>query len=225
MIKKQSHFTILVNSINDNCNNMRQDFISRIYNILGTLAAKQINDEHRTLAEPIPDEYLQAGMYFFFDQNIPRNNGIGNKIIRIGITGNNGNNRLGLHQNSNINNSIFRKHVGRALANMNNGIIDEIQISGYIHNFHYLFLPIENNDQLHNLENILIQIISNCNQLNQIDIPNNNWLGFQQGPNINPAISCSHLWNVHYVNNFNENNELLYNQTLDYLNNIVNALP
>jgi hypothetical protein len=76
-----------------------------------------------------------------------------------------------------------------------------------MHNLPYLFLPVVNSDQLHNLEEKLIQIISNCNQLNQIDIPPNNWLGFQHGPNINPAISCSHLWNVHYVKNFSENKE------------------
>ena len=203
---------------------MRENLIEIIYDILGNLATKQINNGYNTLADPIPVEYLHAGLYFFFDLEIPRANGIGNKIIRIGITGDNGNNRLGLHKNSNINSSIFRKHVGRALANMNNGIIDEIQISNYIHNLPYLFLPVINNDQLHNLEKILIQIISNCNQLNQIDIPNNNWLGFQQGPNINPAISCSHLWNVHYVKWFNQNNELLYNQTLIELNNFVSAL-
>jgi hypothetical protein len=204
---------------------MREDLIERIYEILGDLAIKQINNGYNILAEPIPLEYLQAGLYFFFDLNIPRINGQGHKIIRIGITGNNGNNRLGLHKNGNVNSSIFRKHVGRAFANMNNGIIDEIQISNYIHSLPYLFLPVVNNDQLHNLEKKLIQIISNCNQLSQIDIPNNNWLGFQQGPNINLSISCSHLWNVHYVNNYNENNEFLYDQTLIELNNIVNALP
>ena len=203
---------------------MRLELISTIYKILGTLATKQINNGYKTLAEPIPIDYLQAGLYFFFDPNIPRNSGIGNKIIRIGITGNNGNNRLGLHQHGNIESSIFRKHVGRALTNMNNGITDEIQISNYIHSFHYLFLPIENNDQLHNFEKKLIEIISNCNHFTPIDVPNINWLGFQQGPNINPAISCSHLWNVHYVNNYNENNQLLYNQILNELNNIVNTL-
>jgi hypothetical protein len=108
---------------------------------------------------------------------------------------------------------------------MNDGIIDEAQISNYLHHLHYLFLPIENNDQLHNFEKKLIEILSNCHQLNQIDIPNNNWLGFQQGPDINPAISCSHLWNVHFVANFNPHNEIQYNQTLIELNNIVNALP
>jgi hypothetical protein len=204
---------------------MREVLIERIYEILGNLAAKQINIGYKTLAEPIPIEYLQAGLYFFFDLHIRRTNGIGNKIVRIGISGDNGNNRLGLHQNGNIDSSIYRRHVGRAFASMNNGIIDNEQISNYIHNLPYLFLPVVNNDQLHNLEKKLIQIISNCNQANQIDIPPNNWLGFQQGPNINPAISCSHLWNVHFVKNFNENNELLYDQTLIELDNIVNALP
>jgi hypothetical protein len=204
---------------------MRENLIERIYNILNNLATKQINNGYKTLAEAIPVDYLQAGLYFFFDLNIPRTNGSGNKIIRIGISGDNGNNRLGLHQNGNINSSIFRKHVGRAFANMNNGVIDDVQISNYMHNLPYLFLPVVNSDQLHNLEEKLIQIISNCNQLNQIDIPPNNWLGFQHGPNINPAISCSHLWNVHYVKNYSENKENLYNQTLIELNEIVNALP
>ena len=203
---------------------MREDLIERFYKILSILAAKKINQGYKTLAKSIPIEYLQAGLYFFFDSHIPRSNGIG-KIIRIGISGDNGNNRLGLHQNGNINTSIFRKHVGRALANVNNGIINEIEISNYIHNLPYLFLPVANKDKLHNLENKLIQIISNCNQLNQIDIPPNTWLGFQQSPNINPAISCSHLWNVHFVRNFNENNKFLYAQTLDNLNDIVDSLP
>jgi hypothetical protein len=208
-----------------NPNNMREELIERIYEVLGNLATKKINNGYKTLAEPIPKLYLQAGLYFFFDHNIQRINGIGNKVVRIGISGENGNNRLGLHKNGNIESSIFRKHVGRALANSNNGIIDDIQISNYIHKLPYLFLPVLNNIQLHNLEKNLIQIISNYNQSYQIDIPPNNWLGYQQGPNINPAISSSHLWNVHYVKNFNGNNKFFYDQTLIEFKKLINSLP
>lgn len=204
---------------------MRQNLITSIYNILNVLSTKQINNGYSTLAAPIPNNFLQSGLYFFFDPNIPRNNGNRTKIIRVGITGDNNNNRLGRHQNGNINDSVFRIHIGRALATMNNGVINEIQISQYIHNLQYLFAPIGDNNQLHNLERRLIEILSNCNQVNQVDAPRIGWLGYQQGPNVNNAISCSHLWNVHYVNNYNANDLLGYNQAINELNNIVNALP
>jgi len=164
-------------------------------------------------------------LYFFFDPAIQRQNGNGHKVIRIGISGNNGNNRLGKHQSGNVGNSIFRTHIGRSLSNLNNGIIDEIQISTYLNNLFYLFLPVANELQLYKLEKHLIGILSNCDQLNCIDTPEINWLGFQNGPHINRAISCSHLWNVHYVRNYNENNVLDYIDSLQGLSELVNAMP
>lgn len=206
-------------------NAMRQILISRLYNIITLLSTKQVNNGYNTLANPIPNSFLQSGLYFFLDPTIPRNNGDGNKIIRVGITGDNNNNRLDRHKRGSISDSVFRNHVGRALATLNNGIINEDQISQYIQNLHYLFVPIEDINLLHNLEKSLIEILSNCNQADNFDTPGIDWLGFQNGPSINNAISCSHLWNVHFVKNYNANNRLYYSQAIDDLNNIVNALP
>jgi hypothetical protein len=203
---------------------MRQIFVSRIYNILNLLSTKQINNGYHSLEQAIPVAFLQSGLYFFVDPSIPRTNGGGFKIVRIGITGNNGNNRLQLHKNGSITNSVFRKHIGHALMVQNNAAINEIHISNYIQQLKYVFLPVEDQVHLKMLEKSLIEIISNCNQLNNIDIPGANWLGIQIGPNINNAIACSHLWNVHHVRNYNANNNANYNQSINDFNILVNAL-
>lgn len=198
---------------------MREIFLNQLYKILGLLQEKEINNGFHFLADPVPVAFIQSGMYFFFDIHIPRHAG-GNKIIRIGITGNNNNNRLLLHQNGNINVSVFRSHVGNALK-QHNQEFDEISINKYIHPLPYLYLPIAHQDNLKTLEKRMIEIVSNHRQPVQIDTPTSDWLGYHA---IKPAICKSHLWNVHHVGKYQSNNENIYHEALVLLAEYVNNL-
>lgn len=192
---------------------MREELVNFIYDSLYQYKDNHHNGNFYYLQNPIPQEFTQnSGLYFFFDPNII----IGNnkfKIVRVGITGDNGNNRLGHHQNGTINNSIFRKHVGRAF-NQLNGNFNENEISEYIHSLPYLYIP-----EKSAFEEICIKILSNRNQ-NEIIYPaNENWLGFQIGGDVNLAVPESNLWCVHYTkgNNFN-------NFQFEYYQNLLNEL-
>jgi len=197
---------------------MRLQYVNKLYQILDQLK-EQIGDYYY-LSNQIPQEYLtNAGLYFFFDQNCLREDGISYKIVRIGITKDNNNPRLGLHQNGNISDSIFRAHIGRAFI-VNNYFLDnnvlEVMISNYIQDLPYLFIPINDNDNLKNLEKRCIEIVSNFQTPNNnviIDAPPENWLGYNVGGIINPTICHSHLWLVHYVQNYDEHN-------IDYIDSL-----
>jgi hypothetical protein len=202
---------------------MRQFLVNSIYQICDSLSHKVINNGYRSFVDPIPDDYNQRGLYIIFDPQIIRTNEIGNKIIRIGKNGPS-NNRLSLHRQGKINNSIFRKHVDRALQIRDNIQHDEIPISNYIQSLNYLFLPIDDKENLKSIEETLIQILSNSTDpLNQIDPPHENWLGYTIGGEINPNIGTSHLWNVTHVNDYN--NQKDYQPIIQTFNNLVNALP
>jgi hypothetical protein len=195
---------------------MREELVNFIYDSLYQCKDNHHNGNFYYLQNPIPQEFTQnSGLYFFFDPNMI----IGNnkfKIVRVGITGDNGNNRLGHHQNGTINSSIFRKHVGRAL-NQLNGNFNENQISDYIYEVPYLYIPI--NNQIKLFEENCIKILSNRNQ-NEIIYPaNENWLGIQIGGDINLAVPESHMWNVHHVNGNNFNNF-----QFEYYQNLLNQL-
>jgi hypothetical protein len=197
---------------------MRLQYVNKLYQILDQLK-EQIGDYYY-LSNQIPQEYLtNAGLYFFFDQNCLREDGISYKIVRIGITKDNNNPRLERHQNGNIIDSIFRAHIGRAFE-VNNNFLDnnvlEVMISNYIQDLPYLFIPINDNDNLKNLEKRCIEIVSNFQTPNNnviIDAPPENWRGYNVGGNINPTICHSHLWLVHYVQNYDEHN-------IDYIDSL-----
>jgi hypothetical protein len=198
---------------------MREFFLNWLYEILGILQEKLINDGFHFLADPVPPAFIQSSLYFFFDPHIARGVG-GNKIVRVGITGDNGNNRLLLHQNGHIGVSVFRRHVHNALE-QNHEPCDAISISHYIHPLQYLYLPIADHDDLTALEKRIIEIVSNRYQPILIDTPPIGWLGYNA---INPAIRESHLWNVHHVGNYQHNNEGIYNDALALLNHYVGEL-
>ncbi len=198
---------------------MREVFLNSLYEILAVLEGRVINNGFHFLADPIPGNFIESGIYFFFDPHIARDNTRA-KIVRIGITGDNDNNRLLLHQNGHINVSVFRRHVRHALE-QNNQPFDAISISHYIHQLQYLFLPVLNQIDLATLEKRLIEIVSNRHQPNQIDIPPIDWLGYHA---TNPAISESHLWNVHYVGNYNHFNEDIYHEAVELLSHYIDEL-
>ncbi|OJW82198.1 MAG: hypothetical protein BGO69_16520 [Bacteroidetes bacterium 46-16] len=203
---------------------MREDLVNAIYAALNNLAGKEINGGYHHLANEVPDTFVQQGLYFFFDPAIQRVHG-GEKIIRIGKTGDNGNNRLGLHKNGNVSNSVFRKHVARALGVLNGNEATRAEINAYVHPLPYLFLPVHVAEHLQTLEKRCIEIISNSNQAIPIDVPTTDWLGYQEGPQINAAIAYSHLWNVHHVKNFEPENVVVYDNALNSLQGYIDILP
>jgi hypothetical protein len=84
-----------------------------------------------------------------------------------------------------------------------------------------LFLPIANAEGLATLERRCIEIVSNRYQEVPIDVPFDDWLGNQQGPGINNAISQSHLWCVQHTGNYQPHNPQIYNDALLLLGNSV----
>lgn len=192
---------------------MREELVNFIYDSLYQYKDNHHNGNFYYLQNPIPQEFIQnSGLYFFFDPNIIVANDRF-KIVRVGKTGDNGNNRLGRHQNGTIHDSIFRKHVGRALEQLN-GNFNENEISEYINLLPYLYIP-----EKSAFEIICIKILSNRNQ-NEIIYPaNENWLGFQIGGDINLAISEAHMWNVQHTNGIDFNNF-----EFDYYQNLLNQL-
>jgi hypothetical protein len=200
---------------------MRQLLVNVLYGLVCQLRTKEINDgRYSFLAYPVPEEYIQCGLYFFFDPNHEGDDGT-LRIVRIGITGDNDNNRLRLHQNGPNHMSLFRRHVTRALTHINGAGFDRAQVSAYIHGLPYLFLPIGNLPNLQLIERRCIEIVSNRHQQVAIDAPHPDWIGYANGPGINVAVSTSHLWNVHHTSKFNPGlND--YNMALELLEHHIN---
>lgn len=201
---------------------MRRTFLNRLYEILVILQGKSINNGYHYLYNNVPPSFIQSGLYFFFDHEIIREDNRF-KIIRIGITGDNDNNRLLLHKKSTYTVSVFRKHVGRALNASHGQQFNEVTISEYIHPRPYLFLPVKNPDDLKILEKRCIEIVSNKGQL-PIDPPGPEWLGYQHSVGANKAIRLSHLWNVQHTGNYDPDH-IDYNAALDLLDHYINLLP
>jgi hypothetical protein len=201
---------------------MRRVLVDRFYTLLNSLSETRFNSGFRTLRQDIPNKFSCSGIYFFTDRSIPRDNAHGYKIVRIGITKHAQNNRLRLHKNGNINASVFRKHVYNAL-NIDGYTPNEIDVSNYIWNLQYFFLPISDENLLKRLEKGLIELISNHGQEETIDPVPDSWLGHQNGPNSNLVISSSNLWNVHYVQTYN-NNFNHYHTLLNELEVLINEL-
>lgn len=203
---------------------MKQALIERIYDATHTLASKSINQGFSRLEDPIPAAFQQQGLYLFLDRAIPRTNAKSSKIIRVGITGINNSQRLSQHRSGNMESSIFRKHVGRSISAKNNRIATELEVSQYLHPLEYVFLPVSNESLLRQLEKNLIAVISNYGLTNPLDKPADNWLGFQQNRNTNQAIASSHLWNVHYVKRFEDENILTYENSINNFQSLIEKI-
>jgi hypothetical protein len=203
---------------------MKQALIERIYDTTHTLASKSINQGFSRLEDPIPAAFQQQGLYLFLDRAIPRTNAKSSKIIRVGITGINNSQRLSQHRSGNMESSIFRKHVGRSISAKNNRIATELEVSQYLHPLEYVFLPVSNESLLRQLEKNLIAVISNYGLTNPLDKPADNWLGFQQNRNTNQAIASSHLWNVHYVKRFEDENILTYENSINNFQSLIEKI-
>ncbi|WP_273212229.1 GIY-YIG nuclease family protein [Runella zeae] len=192
---------------------MRHIYLNQLYTILSDLKERQ-GDHYLSNAIPLQ---FNCGLYFFFNPQNPISQHQF-KIIYIGITKDNINNRLEKHQKAHISASSLRKHVGKASNFLYNENVNAAGISAYIHQLPYLFLPINNIDNLEALEKRCIEIVSNRNQ-SVIHPPMNNWLGYQLGG----AITEAHMWNNHHTQGYDPdvNN---YTHALDLLQMYLNQM-
>jgi len=167
---------------------MRQELINQLYQILETHKHYQ---NYQYLRNSIPMDY-KCGIYFFFDEITPISNNQF-KITYIGITKNNRNNRLEKHQKNGP--SSFRDHVNEAILNKY-GKEQILTVDQYIHNLPYLFININDIEDLKRIEKGIIELVSNDSQDTAIDVPNNEWLGYSHSHSIIPS---AHIWNIQHA--------------------------
>lgn len=216
---------------------MRDDFLHQLYQSLSVLKEKQ--NGYHYLVNQIPAHTIVSGVYFFFDNNILREDTLTLKVMRVGKSqilrkrfkyhkGNLGNGG-GAHRNS-----VFRQHIGKAFILRDHlqalypkwGIGKgaqpgeyqlEVAISSYIRQLPYLFLHVPNLYEIELIETRSIELLSNSNPLLQTDVPNVDWLGY----NLVGEIANSNLWNIDYVNNYQPGIFQRYEQFIGVLNNLI----
>jgi hypothetical protein len=191
---------------------MRQQIIKRLYEILKTHETKH---GYHYLKDTIPKLFTN-GVYFFFDKTTPiENNQF--KITYIGITNPNENNRLGKHKNDN-GASSFRDSVKKAISNKFD-INRILSVNDYIHNLPYIFILINDKEDIDKIEQRTIELISNYNQAIQIHKPNDEWLGYSSDKE---KVRTSHIWNSNYVIRYNVDNN--YSEAMNKLEHYSNRM-
>jgi hypothetical protein len=185
---------------------MREELIKRLYKIL---EKHRIKHGYHYLKDTIPSQFT-SGLYFFFDETTPIENDQF-KITYIGITNPNGNNRLEKHQKPHNEASSFRRSVNKAISNRfgSNG---KLSVNDYIHNLPYLFIVVDNKEDIENIEKRTIELVSNYNHVLQFHVPEPEWLGYSSDKE---KVCKSHIWNSQHVNNYNENKD--YSVAIDKL--------
>lgn len=180
---------------------MRETLTKQLYEILEN--HKNTYGYHY-LCNPIPDNF-NFGIYFFFDRITSIREDLF-KITYIGITKNNLNNRLEKHQLNGP--SSFRDHVQEAIETNHQ---NRITINDYIQNLPYVFIQINNETLLKEVEKKVIKLTSNFEKQHQLNIASDKWLGYNS-PNI--KISSGHTWNIQNIKGEIENFEFLEYQEM-----------
>ena len=192
---------------------MRHQLIKRLYEILKTHETKL---GYHYLKDTIPQMFT-SGVYFFFDKTTPiENNQF--KITYIGITNPNENNRLDKHKKNNNSASSFRESVYKAIP-IKFGINGTLSVNDYIHNLPYIFILINDREDIKNIEQRTIELISNCNQAIQIHKPNDEWLGYSSDKE---KVRNSNIWNSNYVKRYNVDNN--YSEAMNKLEHYSNRM-
>jgi len=177
------------------------------------------------------------GVYFLFEPGEYRtDSGTGNRVVRVGThglkTGSNSTLRGRLRQHrgniggkapggGNHRGSVFRKHVGQALINLNhypsessnhwglgpNASVHvrdleypiEIDVSDYLRNMNFFWIEVDDSPGPNSLRGYIernsIALLSNFER-EMIDKPSETWLGYQTKSEM---IMRSGLWNVNHV--------------------------
>lgn len=192
--------------VQDTYNNLHS-FYNQIYQELNALDKYQYINGQFTPCNPPK----QQGIYIMVD-NIEK------RIVRVGKAENSLHERLSEYFiKEDKNQSVFRKHVGRAILNKQGksstlwktkGTTDENverQVSQYLKdNISFYPIPLSDLTEIKELEKFLIKMLSRHNTLHtyltNTPIQSNNWLG-NYGTD---KIKKSELWNKEFVRSWEE---------------------
>jgi len=131
------------------------------------------------------NDFPRDGVYLMMEKGERGHGSL--RIVRIGINKKGALfNRLKKHVGGNMNNSIFRKHLGRIIGE------DENIITNYIKDNISFYVIDDKNNKRKLLKKKIIGTIANCKECESSD----NWRGKKSET---PAIRDSGLWNVHFV--------------------------
>lgn len=120
------------------------------------------------------------------------------RIVRIGINEQQDRlpQRLKSHYDGTIHTSVFRKHIGTAIAERDGITVDKVteqQISDYIRkNITFAVIEVNNKKEREEMEKALIATVAQCPECKASD----KWLGKYCAA---PKIRNGKLWNVEYV--------------------------
>ena len=120
------------------------------------------------------------------------------RIVRIGINKKQDRlpRRLKSHYNGTVRTSVFRKHIGTAIAERDGIAVDKVtkqQISDYIRkNITFVVIEVNDYEKRKELEKALIPTVAQCPECNASD----KWLGKYCAA---PKIRNGKLWNVKYL--------------------------
>ena len=121
------------------------------------------------------------------------------RIVRIGINKQQDRlpRRLKSHYNGTVHTSVFRKHIGTAIAERDGIAVDKVteqQISDYIRkNITFVVIEVNDKKKRKELEKALIATVAQCPECNASD----KWLGKYCAA---PKIRNGKLWNVEHLN-------------------------
>lgn len=121
------------------------------------------------------------------------------RIVRIGINKQQDRlpRRLKSHYNGTVHTSVFRKHIGTAIAERDGIAVDKVteqQISDYIRkNITFVVIEVNDYEKRKELEKALIATVAQCPECNASD----KWLGKYCAA---PKIRNGKLWNVRLLN-------------------------
>lgn len=121
------------------------------------------------------------------------------RIVRIGINEQQDRlpQRLKSHYNGTVRTSVFRKHIGTAIAERDGIAVDKVteqQISDYIRkNITFVVIEVNDKKKREELEKALIATVAQCPECKASD----KWLGKYCAA---PKIRNGKLWNVKYLN-------------------------
>lgn len=140
------------------------------------------------------------GVYIMFENGETAHPGNFNeRIVRIGINEQQDRlpQRLKSHYDGTIHTSVFRKHIGTAIAERDGIAVDKVteqQISDYIRkNITFAVIEVKDKKKREELEKALIAAVAQCSECNASD----KWLGKYCAA---PKIRNGKLWNVEHLN-------------------------
>ena len=179
----------------------------------------------------------RKGVEFYFEEGEFRTESNKLRVVRIGASNRIFDRLNNDHMGDNARNSIFRRHIGRALLNVQEGlqdlyyenipnnidsIIDEEMVSEHLLNYiRFLILPVEVKSTRKFIKNTAISLLSNYSTPSEVNPPTDEWLGNDSidtdgCPYL--EIRDSGLWNEKLVKSTNSNRQ---EEFLRKLKNIV----